>query len=161
MADANRYRDYFAELHVAGRLADADWNVYFPHRDKGFDFIIAKKIGDRIIVRPVQVKGKYPTVGKTDKANFGINTKFSQTHPEMVLAIPYFSPGSKESPLHIAFMPFCRLKKSKRGLKCEPANFKNGLPIPKRDSKHFFDEIGIQQLEREDWANAGISGTND
>lgn len=33
--------DYFAELYVAGRLADAGWNVYFPHRDKGFDFIIS------------------------------------------------------------------------------------------------------------------------
>lgn len=36
--------DYFAELFVAGRLADAGWNVYFPHRDQGFDFIITKTI---------------------------------------------------------------------------------------------------------------------
>ena len=34
--------DYFAELHVAGRLADAGWDIYFPHRDKGFDFVISK-----------------------------------------------------------------------------------------------------------------------
>jgi hypothetical protein len=27
--------DYFAELFVAGLLADAGWNVYFPHRDQG------------------------------------------------------------------------------------------------------------------------------
>jgi hypothetical protein len=28
-----------AELHVSGLLAEYGWNVYFPHRDKGFDFI--------------------------------------------------------------------------------------------------------------------------
>src|SRR5947209_1336736 len=55
-------RDYFAEMYVAGILADNGWNIYFPRRDKGFDFIITKPIGDEIIVRPVQVKGKYPEV---------------------------------------------------------------------------------------------------
>jgi len=25
-------RDYFAELYVAGLMADAGWNIYFPHR---------------------------------------------------------------------------------------------------------------------------------
>ncbi len=24
--------DYFAELYVAGRFADAGWNMYLPHR---------------------------------------------------------------------------------------------------------------------------------
>ena len=147
----NKYPDYFAELYVAGRLADADWNVYFPHRDKGFDFIIEKRAGDKSIIRPVQVKGKYPTATKSDKQVFGINTKLT-TQPEMVLAIPYFSPGSKEIPVCIAYMPFSRLKKTKRGFKCEPAKFKNGLPSPRRDSKDFFGEIGIQRLEKEGWS---------
>ena len=53
--------DYFAELYVAGRFADAGWNVYFPHRDQGFDFVISKVIGVDTVLRPVQVKGKYPT----------------------------------------------------------------------------------------------------
>src|SRR5216683_3941776 len=35
-----RRPDYLVELYVAGVLADAGWNVYFPHRDEGFDFII-------------------------------------------------------------------------------------------------------------------------
>lgn len=53
--------DYFAELYVAGSMAKAGWNVYFPHRDKGFDFIISKLIGGkRWVVRPVQVKSKTP-----------------------------------------------------------------------------------------------------
>src|SRR5229473_1817256 len=61
--------DYFAELYVAGRFADAGWNVYFPHRDKGFDFIISKphaEVGQ--LIRPVQVKGKYPRVRKLQGA---------------------------------------------------------------------------------------------
>lgn len=29
--------DYLAELHVAGLLADAGWNVCFPHRDESAD----------------------------------------------------------------------------------------------------------------------------
>lgn len=37
--------DYFAELYVAGGFADAGWNVYFPHRDQGFDFIVSKSNG--------------------------------------------------------------------------------------------------------------------
>ena len=54
--------DYFAELLVAGRLADAGWNVHFPHRDQDFDFIITKTVNaSEMLIRPVQVKGKYPT----------------------------------------------------------------------------------------------------
>jgi hypothetical protein len=45
--------DYFAELHVAGRLADAGWDIYFPHRDKGFDFVISKVVNGAPILRPV------------------------------------------------------------------------------------------------------------
>ena len=55
-------QDYFAELYVAGLMANAGWNVYFPHRDKGMDFIISKTGADESeIIRPVQVKGKYPS----------------------------------------------------------------------------------------------------
>ena len=49
-----------AELHVAGLFAEAGWRVYFPHRDDGFDFIAAKPVDGKIVIRPVQVKGKYP-----------------------------------------------------------------------------------------------------
>ena len=64
--------DYFAELFVAGRLADAGWNVYFPHRDQGFDFIITKTVNaGEMLIRPVQVKGKYPTGEKGDQGVYG------------------------------------------------------------------------------------------
>ncbi len=83
-----KIKDYFAELYVAGRLADAGWNIYFPHRDEGFDFVISKFVGDVPLLRPVQVKGKYPTGEKGDKLKYGYVGKLTQTHPEMVLAIP-------------------------------------------------------------------------
>ncbi len=146
--------DYFAELYVAGRLADADWNVYFPHRDIGFDFIIAKKVGERMIIRPLQVKGKYPSGDKTDKPSYGYVGKLSEVHSEMVLAIAYFSSDQAESiPVCVAYVPRLLVRKHSRGYRCEPASFKSGQPRPRRDYAIFFDSQGIQRLESEDWSN--------
>lgn len=72
-------------------FADNGWNVYFLHRDKGFDFIISKKIGDVEIIRPVQVTDKYPTDDKTDKTKYGYVGELTKIHEDMILAIPYFS----------------------------------------------------------------------
>jgi hypothetical protein len=78
-------RDYFAEMYVAGVMADAGWNIYFPHRDQGFDLITTLATADGTIVRPVQVKGKYPTEGKTDKARYGYVGRITAFHDDMVL----------------------------------------------------------------------------
>jgi hypothetical protein len=146
--------DYSAELYVAGRLADADWNVYFPHRDKGFDFMIAKTIGDKMIIRPVQVKGKYPAGNKTDKTTYGFVGELSELHPEMVLAIPYFSSDHAQSiPACVAYLPRVLVKNHSRGYHCEPASFKSGHPIPRREFAVFFDSPGIQRLESESWSH--------
>jgi len=144
--------DYFAELYVAGVFAKHGWNVYFPHRDQGFDFIISKFIDDRVIIRPVQVKGKYPERSKTDKRPYGYVGRLSQTHPDMVLAIPFFLPATdlsseKYIPRHTAYMPLNQIKRHKRGKRCEPAIFKNGEPLPKEKFLKFFDEEGIKLLE--------------
>jgi hypothetical protein len=64
-------RDLFAELYVAGLFADAGWGVYFPKRDQGFDFIAVKNVDSVFVVRPVQVKGKYPQKFKKDKSLMG------------------------------------------------------------------------------------------
>ena len=142
-----KVRDYFSELYVAGRLADADWNVYFPHRDKGFDFIIVKKVGERMIVRPVQVEGKYPSGEKTNKATYGYVGRLSQMHPEMVLAIPYFSSDQADStPICVAYIPRSLIKSHSRGYRCQPASFRNGRPIPRREHTIFFDSQGIERL---------------
>lgn len=150
--------DYFGELYVAGRLADAGWNVYFPHRDEGFDFIATKAIGDDLVIRPVQVKGKYPTQSKTDKPTYGYVGKLSQTHPDMVLAIPYFDGEDGDANcLFVAYMPLALIRPHSRGFRCEPAGFKCGRPEPRRDYRGFFDSAGILLMERDDWSDLTLA----
>ncbi len=103
--------DYFAELFVAGRFADAGWNVYFPHRDHGFDFIVSKTAQGSCLVRPVQVKGKYPEAGTTGRRLYGYSGSLTQVHPDMVLVIPYFS-ATSEQPVCVAY---CRLRRLRNG----------------------------------------------
>ena len=153
-------KDYFAELYVAGVLARSGWNVYFPHRDQGFDFIISKPIGDEIVTRPVQVKGKYPEPDKTDKPGYGYIGELTQKHPEMVLAIPYFSTSSAECPpLFIAFMPLAQIKKHSRGVRCQPATFRDGQARPRRDFAQFLGSDGLQLLESEAWNETAVAGS--
>jgi hypothetical protein len=149
--------DYFAELYVAGVLARAGWNVYFPHKDEGFDFIISKTVGESIVIRPVQVKGKYPESDKTDKQGYGYIGRLTQLHEEMVLAIPYF-PVQREGvpPVFTAYVPRCYVKTHSRGFRCLPARFKNGKPEQRRDYRQFFDANGIKLLESENWKNIRI-----
>ena len=147
--------DYFAELYVAGRFADADWDVYFPHRDRGFDFIISKETADGLtMIRPVQVKGKYPSQEKGDKTTYGYIGKLTALHPDMVLAIPFFSPAQPGTPVCVAYMPSSQIRPHQRGFRCEPAAFRSGEPKPRRDFRQFFDEVGMEPLESEEWGKA-------
>jgi hypothetical protein len=147
-----RVSDYFAELYVAGRFADAGWNVYFPRRDRGFDFIVSKPAGDGMqLFRPVQVKGKYPTAEKGDKTVYGYIGKLSELHPDMVLAIPFFSASSPDIPTSIAYLPFSLVRRHSRGFKCEPATFRGGSAVPRRDYAKFFGEAGLGLVEQPDW----------
>jgi len=149
--------DYFAELYVAGTFADAGWNVYFPHRDKGFDFIVSKPNGNGSqILRPVQVKGKYPTGMKGNKITYGYVGRLSQLHPEMVLAIPFFSAMPSPTPICIAYMPSSLVRRHSRGFRCEPASFKSGTPAARRDYARFFDADGLKQLESPSWKDSKV-----
>jgi hypothetical protein len=148
--------DCFAELYVAGRLADAGWNVYFPHRDEGFDFVISRLINGNVVLRPVQVKGKYPTEEKTNKNVHGYVGKLTQTHLEMVLAIPYFQHNSSDMPCCVAYMPWSCVKKHSRGFHCEPATFKGSEPRPRTEFKRFFDMDGIDLLKNDDWSQETV-----
>ncbi|HEY5175069.1 MAG TPA: hypothetical protein VII95_05835 [Terriglobales bacterium] len=140
--------DYFAELFVAGRVADAGWNVYFPHRDQGFDFIIMKRVpSGELLIRPVQVKGKYPTEDKGDQQLYGYVGKL-ELHPEMVLAIPFFSKSAEQIPAFTAHMPMKTIKPHQsRGYRCQPVRFKDGEPQIRGDHRMFFDEEGMRNLE--------------
>jgi hypothetical protein len=149
-------RDLFAELYVAGVLADADWHIYFPKRDFGFDFIATKKVGDEILVRPVQVKGKYPTADKGDKAYYGYMGRLSQLHPEMVLVIPFFTSERSPSPKFIAFMPRGQLRHVNKGpdwFKVMPCRFESGCPQQRKHYQKFFDENGLELMESSTFKN--------
>lgn len=149
-----RVSDYFAELYVAGRFADAGWNVYFPHRDEGFDFIATKPSASGWpLIRPVQVKGKYPTKEKGDKPLYGFVGELTQLHPDMVLAIPYFAVGG--DPVCVAYVPFTLIKRrpNGKGFHCRPAVYRRSAPSPRRDFRHYFDEEGLRRLELPDAAS--------
>jgi len=88
-------RDYFAELYVAGLFGDAGWAVYFPKRDVGFDFIVSKSANDEVLIRPIQVKGLYPTAAKGDKTSYGYKGELSTIHQQMVLVLPFFSANER------------------------------------------------------------------
>ncbi len=151
--------NYFAEMYVAGRLAVAGWNVYFPRRDNGLDLIATKMVAGQLVIRPVQVKGKYPTGEKTNKPTYGFVGDLSQTHPEMVLAIPYFQGEVADATCaFVAYLPFAMVKRRPKGdFRCEPALFRGGNPAPRRDHTPFFDAAGIRLLERPDWRTLTIA----
>lgn len=142
-------RDYFAEMYVAGVLADAGWDVYFPRRDKGFDMVVSRPAGATTVVRPVQVKGKYATDAKTDKPTYGYVGRITAFHEDMILAIPYFTSKSAAAPLMIAWMPRQALRPHTRGWKCEPARYVNGAPEPRPGYGYFFDAPGLTRFEAE------------
>jgi len=107
------------------------WNVYFPKRDMGFDFIATKNIGSSVLIRPVQVKGLYPSEAKKDKTGYGYIGTLSQIHDDMVLVLPYFpTDRAGPAPVWIAFMPRSEIRPQLgRGYKCFPAKFIADEPI--------------------------------
>jgi hypothetical protein len=151
--DAPKTRDYFAEMYIAGVLADAGWDVYFPRRDRGFDMIVSRPSGDTTIVRPVQVNGKYASDNKSNKASYGYVGRMTAFHPDMILAIPYFTSRDATAPMLIAWMPHSAIRPHTRGWKCEPARFVKGAPEPRPGFAHCFGEPGLMPF----LAEGGIS----
>lgn len=146
-------RDFFAEMYIAGVLGDAGWAVYFPKRDTGFDFVISRRVGDTTLLRPIQVKGLYPTKEKLDKLIYGYHGRLTALHPDMVLILPYFSALERGvAPTLIAYMPFCKIRPRRRGgFRCVPARFSNGLPVPRRDFRQYFGDEGLQAIASTTW----------
>lgn len=150
-------RDNAAELFVAAQFASEGWNVYFPHRDKGFDFIASKDLGDgQQVLRPVQVKGKYPQSGKGRKAVYGFVGGLSELHPEMVLAIPYYTAAGDPAPRFVAYMPFAELRVHSRGYRRQPASFRGDAPSIRPGFRGFFDYEGLRLLENASWGSTPV-----
>jgi hypothetical protein len=151
-------RDLFAEFYVAGLLADAGWHIYLPKRDYGFDFIATKRVSDSIIIRPVQVKGLYPTALKTNKAYYGYTGTLTQIHTDMMLAITFFDTTHQPSPLFTAFLPHSQIRKRTKPqqYRAFPASFRNGRAEKRRDFRHFFDADGLKLMETENFPKTDI-----
>ena len=147
-------RDYFAEMYVAGLLADAGWNIYFPRRDKGFDYIASRPAGADLLIRAIQVKGLYPTVDKGDRPAFGYSGRLTALHPDMALVLVYFNPGATEgTPQHIAYMPRGQVRsRSRGGFRCAPGRLHSGLVSPRRDFASYFDAAGLAAMGGVGWA---------
>jgi len=140
-------RDYFAEMYVAALLGDAGCNVYFPRRDNGFDMIVSFNADNKPVIRPIQVKGHYPTAEKTNKVTYGYRGRLSLVHPDMVLALVFFDVDQgTPAPHHVAWMPFEKVVKTVKGYRCEPASFKDGKAVPRRDHRSYFDKVGLDRL---------------
>ncbi len=139
-------RDYLAEMCVAGVLADNGWNVYFPHRDVGFDMIATFSHNSEILIRPIQVKGKYPNDGKLNKPVYGFVGKLTAMHHDMALVIPYFTKDSGNFPDHIAWVPPHLIRPHSRGFSAQYAKFTDGKASPRRDFVHLFDQRGLSAL---------------
>jgi hypothetical protein len=153
---APKTRDYFAELYVAGIFGDEGWAVYFPKRDIGFDFIVSKEVNGTVLLRPVQVKGLYPTPEKLDKDTYGFAGTLSAVHAEMVLAMPFFSATERgAAPACIAYVPLTEMRDRERGgVRCVPCRLVAGAPQPRPSFAKFFDHDGLIALEDPAWSKA-------
>ena len=158
-------RDYFAELYVAALFGDDGWSVYFPKRDVGFDFIATKQVDNEILIRPVQVKGRYPEINKkSNNKKLGFNGILTATHPLMVLIIPFFNHANPQAPEHVAFLPLSVCKKtSKGGWRCAPCNWvkdqDKARAEPRRDFRKYFGKEGLASVGKVGWGVANMQST--
>jgi hypothetical protein len=112
-----------------------------------------------MIVRPVQVKGKFPETTTAVRKKYGYRGRLTAIHKDMVLAIPLFT--SLERLAHpdcIAFMPLSTITEPKKGLYwCAPAKLEKGKVSAKESFKHYFGEDGIRYVESTNFGNTSLS----
>jgi hypothetical protein len=150
----NNARSTTAEFLVLQQFVDRRWEIYFPYRDKGFDFVVSKRIGSQILWRPIQVKGIYPTVKKKDRRDIGLRGKLSRLDPHMVLAMPFFKPGNSRSPVFIAYIPLSKIRqnpKLDRPHWCLAASHRSGSPRKKSQFEQHYDTQGLKEVENPAW----------
>jgi hypothetical protein len=158
MPQPESQRDYFAELYVAGIFGDAGWAVYFPKRDVGFDFIVSRAIGESTLIRPVQVKGLYPTALKKDKDVYGFSGALTAVHPDMVLALPFFAAKIRGvAPACIAYMPRGQVRpRSKGGFRSVPCRLTSGIPQARPEFAKFIGEAGLLAVSDPSWGASAV-----
>jgi len=137
-------------------FGDAGWAVYFPKRDVGFDFVVSKQVPGNVILRPVQVKGLYPTPDKQDRDTYGFAGVLSAVHPEMVVAMPFFSAAERGvAPTCVAFMPLAAMRNRERGgVRCVPCSLSQGIPRPRPSFLAFTNHAGLVAVENPNWSTS-------
>ena len=158
MPKPKNQRDEFAEQYVAAVFADAGWSVYFPRKDKGFDFIVSKKTEAGLIIRPVQVKGKFPETTTAVHKAYGYRGKLTAIHPDMILVIPLFTSLKRLAyPDCIAYMPRTEIKEPKKGtFWCGPAKLEKGKVSAKKTFQRYFDDKGLKAVEDQNFGRGGV-----
>ena len=113
-------------------MADAGWDVYFTHRDQGFDLVTTLTTSEGTIVRPVQGEGQIFDEGQTEKGP--VTAMLGGRRPSTShVVIPLFAGMSDKAPNHIAWMPRSEiLPMTKDRWRGEPARFNGGAPEPPR-----------------------------
>ncbi len=97
-------REYFAEMYVAGLLADAGWNFYFPHGDKG------------------------------DRAGYGYSGQLSVLHPAMALILVFLFAGRGGRDSATQRIHAQRSDSAARTWhRCVRSNLQTGRVTPRRD----------------------------
>src|SRR6202000_2790797 len=100
------------------------------------------------LIRPVQVKGKFPETGANERPTYGYRGDLTLVHEGMVLAIVFFELGSTgNAPRHVAWMPWGKVRKAANGQYfCLPARRDVDGVKPRRDSRQYFDHLGLQAM---------------
>lgn len=149
-------RDEFAELYTAGLFADAGWTVYFPRRDRGFDYIVTMQRGNEMLIRPVQVKGVYPEEQKKGGKPFGKTLTLTAFHPQMVLVMPFFeySPEKSESPTHVCFLPLQPSKRDDGKHIIRPALLTAGKITIRETYQRYCGQPGMDAVAATQWGMA-------
>ncbi len=149
-------RHQFAELYVAAQFADSGWSIYFPQHDVGFDFIATKPVDSKILIRPVQVKGKFPEPNSKPATAYGYKGDLSAMHDEMVLAIAFFDALDKSArapaPAHIAYMPRDKIqRRPDEQYYCRPGVFRDNVCSQRKVFAKYFNVSGLKLVESAVW----------
>ena len=139
-----------AELLVAAAFSAAGWDIFLPQFDKGIDFIAGKLLSAGYLLRPVQVRGKYPEAEGLDHKTYGVRGALTVVHPSLVLAIPFFSPRP-HALVCTAYLPLAKIgATTENGLTTFTAlvaKLEGRRPKPRQEFVGYFDAAGLALIE--------------
>jgi len=121
--------------------------------------VASKQVGGKVILRPVQVRGKNPTAEKVARPAYPWIGELSRVHEEMAIVVCYFSTDhNTPASDNIAFVPFALLIPSSKGrYRFTAVSFKNGTTNSWQKCRRLFGVEALAAMESPCWAQAGQS----